>query len=125
MGRPYRRLTAWIACIAILLAALAPTLAQALTAGAERATPWSEICSAAGTQPGAESLPGSDGQSSHGIKHCPWCAGSNHQFALPSAHYALPPAIARQATPADLQVHSPTGLKRRGIPQPRAPPIRS
>lgn len=119
-----RRLTAWIATFAILLAALAPTLAQALAASSARAAPWEEICTASGmqSQPASQGQPDGDGQSSHGIKHCPWCAGHGSSFALPTGQYTLP--IARDATesPFASAPASPARYRHRGASQPRAPP---
>ena len=120
-----RRFTAWIATFAILLAALAPTLAQALAAGSDRAAPWSEICTATGVPPNAEMPPGDHRQTEHGIKHCPWCAGSNHPYGLVSPNYALPVGGGTQTSPADSPRDPPNRIKHRGTPQPRAPPGRS
>ncbi|MEG1323955.1 MAG: DUF2946 domain-containing protein, partial [Janthinobacterium sp.] len=44
-----RRFAAWIACFAILLAALAPSISQAVAnAKQESGSGWAEICSVAG-----------------------------------------------------------------------------
>lgn len=47
-SRARARWVLWIACFAVLLAALAPTLSRALTVAQGRAVPSLEICSVAG-----------------------------------------------------------------------------
>lgn len=127
MSATRHRLTAWIATFAILLAALAPTLAQALAASSAGAAPWEEICTAAGvqSQPAAQGQPDGDGQSSHGTKHCPWCAGHASPFALPAGQYALPIASDTTESPFAFVPASPARYRHRGASQPRAPPTRS
>ena len=92
--RLQRRFTAWLAVLALLLAALAPTLAQAVVATSDRSD-WVQICSASGmvwikaesSAAGTESAPLAD----MGMQ-CPWCL--THSPAT-----GLPPAVASGATP--------------------------
>ncbi|MFA9218503.1 MAG: DUF2946 domain-containing protein, partial [Sphingomonadaceae bacterium] len=83
-----RRFTLWIAALAILFSALAPSISHALALG-ERGSSWLEVCTATGTklvasadgtqQPVKDSL-------QHTLEHCPYCATHGGSFAL------LPPA---------------------------------
>jgi hypothetical protein len=87
--RVQRRFTAWLAMLALVLATLAPTLAQAVVAGSERSD-WVQICSATGmvwvqadhAAGDTESAPLAD----MGMQ-CPWCS-------LHSPATGLPPALA-------------------------------
>jgi hypothetical protein len=68
---------AWLALGALLMAALVPALAQALTDNTR--TTWVEVCTAQGAKwvPVAQSTADDDGRapvSAHGsIDHCPYC----------------------------------------------------
>ncbi len=89
-----RRLTLWIAMLAILFSALAPAVSQALAVNRASAG-WAEICTAAGSklvqlgveQPGGQPQPASDPLSHH-LKNCPYCAAHAGGPAL-----APPPTI--------------------------------
>lgn len=82
-----RRLTTWLASLALVLGALAPTLAQAVVASSDRSD-WVQICSASGmvwiqldlSSQAPDSPPATD----MGMQ-CPWC-----QLHSPGA--GLPPA---------------------------------
>jgi len=73
----------WIACIAIFLATLAPTVSRALTVASGLAVPSLEICSVAGGMnmlPATFSTDKPDTKSSMRIGDCPCC--SMHAAAL-------------------------------------------
>lgn len=73
----------WIACIAIFLATLAPTVSRALTFASGLAVPSLEICSVAGGMnmlPATFSTDKPDTKSSMRIGDCPCC--SMHAAAL-------------------------------------------
>ena len=97
LTRVQRRFTAWLAMLALVLGALAPTLAQAVVASSDRSD-WVQICSATGmvwvkADPAAadtERAPMAD----MGIQ-CPWCS-------LHSPAAGLPPAPALGFTSAAL-----------------------
>jgi Protein of unknown function (DUF2946) len=85
LSRSTHRLAAWIACIAMAMSALAPTVSHALRsivgAGVGSSAPgWVEVCTLAGSkwvkldaaadparQPSAP-------QAAHTVEHCPYCA---------------------------------------------------
>lgn len=83
-----RRLTLWIAMLAILFGALAPALSQALEflEGRQAGASWVEICTAAGSKlvqfDGGQSQPASDPLAHH-LKNCPYCAAHAGAPALP------------------------------------------
>jgi len=91
------RFVLWIACCAVLLAALAPTLSRALTVAQGRAVPSLEICSVAG---GMNMLPvkllsqePTPAKSAMQMGDCPCCG-------MHAAVLALPPVALAPATGA-------------------------
>lgn len=103
---------AWLALLAVLAAALLPTLARAAAASAPA---WAEVCSADGTR----GLP----DAAHALEHCPFCA--------PSATPSLPPAAASGLALLPLAFARPATAPHAAAPAPawrgaeaRAPPRR-
>jgi Protein of unknown function (DUF2946) len=95
-----RRFAAWLALVAMLLGALAPTLAQARLGGGDRAD-WLEICTTTGmawvkadTGEVARPTDGQPADSGSGM-HCPWCT-------LHGGASGLPPVQAVAVAPAPL-----------------------
>jgi hypothetical protein len=88
------RATAWIAIFAILLAALAPSLARALSSP-QKAMPWTDICSVGGPQVAHDVAPesGSGQHEGMGLKHCPFCLTHAGQFALPATTLNFLPTV--------------------------------
>lgn len=90
--RPFR-LTAWLACLAMLMAALAPTLSRALAAhgGADRLV---MICTATGVrfvdarQGGLED-PASPTRQASAHDDCPYCTSAGQAPALPAGGLAF------------------------------------
>jgi len=84
-----RRFTAWLAMVAMLLGALAPTVTQAMVASSDRAD-WLEICTATGmvwvkatTGEFSEHSPQGSSPTSEVSQHCPWCTLHGGGAALP------------------------------------------
>lgn len=121
--RHARRVTAWIAIFAILLAALAPSLARALSSP-QKAMPWSEICSVVGTQavPDAASVPNSGRHDGAEFKHCPFCLTHAGQFALPATPPDVLPTADSRAEVFPPSTATPPPRFIRAAAQPRAPP---
>ena len=98
-----RRFAAWLALVAMLLGALAPTIAQARMGGSDRAD-WLEICTTTGmvwVQADAGELAQKiDGQpaGSDASPHCPWCTLHGGASGLPpvEAVAVLPAPLAEQ-----------------------------
>jgi hypothetical protein len=125
--RPTRRaqvLTSWIAVLATVLAALAPSAAHALAA--TRGAAWLEVCTAYGAR--WQRVPQGQTPSTPGpvdsllAAHCPYCS-------LASDAPLLPPGTAPRMMP----LASPPPLRHQGVAgpawpvawaraQPRAPP---
>lgn len=120
------RTTAWIAIFAILLAALAPSLAWAL-APSQQAMPWSEICSVTGKQAanGVTSNSGSGQQDGKVPNHCPFCLNHAGYFALPATPPDSPlPLDTAAASPCFLAT-TPSPHAACVSPPARAPPAHS
>ncbi|WP_332745214.1 DUF2946 domain-containing protein [Hydrogenophaga sp.] len=102
----HRRFAAWLALLAMVCGALAPTVAQAVVAS-QGGAGWVQVCSASGmVWVQASATDASDGESmADASRHCPWCH-LHGAAGLPPA--ALPPlALAPQAEPPRTQ---PPGL---------------
>ena len=90
------RLTAWIACCALLLSVLAPSISHALAAGHQVGEAWVEICSTMGIKSvkvantAAADLPlPANGQSTS--EHCPSCFTHTEVLLLsPAISFVLP-----------------------------------
>lgn len=100
------RLRAWIACLAILLNAFAPLLAQAMQAPAPAAMTV-EICTALGMTamplalPSADADDGAAGKLHKAMNHCSYCAAHAGVHGLP------PPAAMVFAVPAGRDARPP------------------
>jgi hypothetical protein len=92
MSRFTRRtatLTAWLAGMAMLFAALAPSIARATSARHDSV--WTQICSASGTrlvkvslaEAAAQGSPDDGGAPAAHGEHCPFCSTHAASFALP------------------------------------------
>lgn len=122
------RLCAWIAIFAILLAALAPSLAQALSSSPQQATePWAEVCTAGGMQSVHAGAPASGSGRHEGgnFKHCPFCLNHAGHLVLPAAPFNCLPAADAGAESFSSPATTPSPRFIRAAAQPRAPPINS
>lgn len=120
LTRTTHRFAAWLAMLAMLLGALAPTVAQAVVAS-QGGPGWVQVCSASGmVWMQAEALDGeTDGKAlTDAARHCPWCSLQG-SAGLPPAqwrqthplvdHAGRPQTPIRSATPA---TPWPTALSR-------------
>lgn len=127
LSRAHRRFTTWLALLAMVLGALAPTVAQAVVASSDRAD-WIEVCSVSGivwvqADPGAAQVDADGTAPMDGVsQHCPWCN-------LHGGSTGLPP-VALLADPLPRQTDLPPAFYRAvtlsGVwapPQARAPPL--
>ncbi len=129
VGCRLQALTSWIACFALLLGVLGPTLSHALRSDAPAG--WAEICSTTGAKPvkidasaAVDAGKSTDeGAALHALKHCPCC--STHPPVL-----GLPPAAPAGLTLDSLAFHvsalflaAPRPLLAWASAQPRAPPL--
>jgi hypothetical protein len=122
-----RRLSAWIAIVAILLAALAPGIAQALASSQPQPTPWAEICTSAGMQVRQGIAPTGDSGEHDGMMsgHCPFCLNHAGHFALPATPPDFALAIDAGAALPGSSVTTPSSRYACTSPQSRAPPFLS
>jgi hypothetical protein len=84
-ARVQRRLSAWLAMLALGLAALAPTLAQAVVASSDRSD-WVQVCSATGMVWVQADHAAGDTQSAPAADmgmQCPWCSLHSPATGLP------------------------------------------
>ncbi len=124
-----RRFAAWIACFAILLAALAPSISQAVAnAKQESGSGWAEICSVAGirfvqlVQVDDGAADGKSGGKVMQMEHCAFCSTHAGSVGLPpSPVLPLPIASGTAIFPA-LYYQSPSPLFIWSTAQSRAPP---
>jgi hypothetical protein len=115
----------WVAILAILMAALAPSISHAI--GLTMPPSWAEICSTAGKRlvpVDGDFTPKSHppGAMNH-LEHCPYCSLHLDAVALPpvAPQVALPLVLAHQVPEAFL--HADRTLSVWASAQARAPPI--
>jgi hypothetical protein len=115
----------WIAILAVLMAALAPSISHAI--GLTMPPSWAEICSTAGKK--LVPIDGDDmaqsrtpGAMNH-LEHCPYCSLHLDAVALPPVppEVALPLVLAYEVPAAFL--HADRTLSVWASAQARAPPI--
>ena len=117
----------WIACIAIFLATLAPTVSRALTVASGMAVPSLEICSVAGgmqavpvrydgEQPSAPEKPGMR------MADCPCCSMHADTLSLPPTSLVLASGELITGLLPELFYQSATPLFAWTPVQPRGPP---
>jgi type II secretory pathway pseudopilin PulG len=122
-----RRFAAWIACFAILLAVLAPSISQAVAnAKQESSSGWAEICSVAGirfVQVDAGAVDEKSAGKAMQMEHCAFCSTHAGSVGLPPASPVMPLLVASGTAifPA-LYYQSPAPLFIWSTAQSRAPP---
>ncbi len=102
--RSYQRIASFIALVAVLFAALAPTVSHALEAKNGQPNLWQEVCSAQGikqiplngdstNRPSKVSSPDKDQQFPNKMgmhfEHCPYCFSHAGSLALPPSSISL------------------------------------
>jgi hypothetical protein len=119
-----RRFAAWLACFAILFAALAPSISHAFTPSNSQT--WTEICTANGL---SMVMVGDNGDApaepstklSH-LEHCPFCSSHGGSLALlPPTGMPIPLIDTHESHPS-LFFQSPHPLPIWTSAQSRAPP---
>jgi len=121
-----RHFAAWIACIAMLFAALAPSMSQAMAV--MPGSTWTEICGMGGTQfvkvtsAAGDVFDPTPSDVAH-VDHCPLCATHADSFALPPTAGYFVPLIDTRETHPFLFFQSPQPLAIWHLAQARAPPL--
>jgi hypothetical protein len=119
-----RRISAWIACFAILLASLAPSISHAIEAASKTGS-LDEICTVAGLKTVTAVPADSPAQKQLHFEHCPFCATHAGSFALPPpADLTLPVVSVFPAYPS-LFYQAPHPFFVWTTAQSRAPPLHS
>ena len=120
-----RALIWWIAIVAVLMAALAPSISHAI--GLTMPPSWTEICSTVGTK--RVPVDGDFAPKSHSpgamnhLEHCPYCSLHLDAGALPPVPSELPlPLVLAHEVPAAF-LHADRTLSVWASAQARAPPI--
>jgi Protein of unknown function (DUF2946) len=123
--RGTRALTSWIAVLAILMSALAPTISHAL--GTRNAASWIEVCTTAGAkwvEPhgyAGENAPAPG--DAHAFEHCPYCSLHANAVAVPAAAACWQPATSFVHEFPIAFLVAPRSLHAWVSAQPRAPPL--
>ena len=119
----------WIACFAMLINALAPSISHAVnTRSSMPSSPMMEICTMNGVQPMAEmpGMPAGDhsGPSNAGSgEHCPFCLPHAGSFALPPPDLPVRAIVAGHDLFPSLFYHAPYRLFSWTAANPRGPPL--
>jgi hypothetical protein len=124
LTRLTKRFTAWIACFAILMTALSPSISQALVTVTNSDAVWTEICSSSGLkQVNTDKERGSsqDKKAIHS-EHCPFCSTHANMVGLPPSSSFNLPALSRSFLHPALFYQSPRPLFVWASAQSRAPP---
>ena len=122
MTRQWRIKVTWLACAAMLLAALMPTLTRVLDARAPNQL-FAELCSATG-KTWAMQEPDSAGKAASHMDDCGYCRLQSDLPVLPTAAPAVPLALAAMPHPP-LFYTSPAPLFSWIASQPRGPPLQA
>ncbi|MDG5977559.1 lipoprotein [Hydrogenophaga taeniospiralis CCUG 15921] len=122
-ARAHRRFTAWLAMLAMVLGALAPTVAQAVVASSDH-DGWVQVCSVSGmvwVQADADPASG-DAPMASGAMDCPWCSLHGGVPGLPPVSAGAEP-LAPQAEPLPIYLRTAAlrGTWASGLA--RAPPL--
>jgi hypothetical protein len=130
ISRFTKRFTAWIACIAILMASFAPSVSHAMAAAAAPGSVLAEICSTAGIQVirlDTGQAPDGSVPAGHELhfEHCPYCLPHSDAMGLPPGAMAVSPTGGESASFPSLFYQSPHPLFVWAAAQSRAPPASS
>jgi hypothetical protein len=125
-----KRMTAWIACIAILLASLLPGMSHAVSGSAQsRIGIIAEICSVDGTRLHVVDASTDKASGAHtdgmGLEHCLFCLAHAGPAGLPPSMAIAFPIPSGAPVRPSLFFHSPKPLFAWSAGQPRAPPLLS
>lgn len=126
-------MTAVIASLAILMAALAPSVSHALVAFGGDGSFWAEVCSAAGIKlvkvDANKSEAAHDNKEHHkaasAFEHCPFCSNHAGMAGLPPPSVDVLPIASGSLPHPPLFYQSPRPLFVWANAQSRAPPVNS
>lgn len=122
--RVTRVLTSWLAILAFMTAALAPSISHALSSGNRLS--WVEVCTPTGAKwvqaagDAADETPAP--AAVHPLEHCPYCSLHFSALALPAASAATVPLLVPTHDLPIAFLAAPRTLYAWVSAQPRAPP---
>ena len=119
-----RQLSLWLAIVAVLMGALAPSVSMALGGKGANNAAWAEICTSSGFQPVAPSGEPAVPDSAHLLfEHCPYCTLHTPTLGMPPAALSFVlPAAAGELLPA-LFLVGPAKPHNWTNAHPRGPPV--
>jgi len=128
MTRSGHKIAAWIACFAIMLAALAPSISHAIASVKGIPHGWIEVCTNNGAR--LVKLDGSsqsttfpdNGKTHIHFEHCPFCQHHHGDLAIPSTAKLALPTSPRFSILPTLFYQASRPLFAWSIAHPRAPP---
>ncbi|MES2026962.1 MAG: DUF2946 domain-containing protein [Pseudomonadota bacterium] len=127
MTKATHRFATWIACFAILLASLAPSISHAVAAAKGAPNAWVEICTVEGSKmmkvdgDQSQQAPAPAEKGTH-FEHCAFCLTHAGSFGLPpSADFVMPVVSGDHVLPL-LFYQASRPLFAWVVAQPRAPP---
>ena len=122
-----RRLTSWLALVAMLAFALVPTLSRALAFAGGAGSAWAEVCTPQGMKLVSTVAAGADADGTLAqalpLDHCSFCSLAGAGLAPPPAAPQVISLPLRGAEPPPLFLHAPRTLHAWRAAQPRAPPV--
>lgn len=122
--RHKRTLSTWIATLAVLLAALVPSISHAIGSG--QAASWIEVCSTQGSKwVLSDEREGDPAPAAHLLEHCPVCSLHAQALALPPVPPVLPLRLDLGEAFPTAFLSAPTTLHAWLSAPPRAPPALS
>ncbi len=127
MTKATHRFASWIACFAILMASLAPSISHAVAAAKSVPNAWMEICTVTGSKMVTVDAD-QDAQTSAPVEktmhfeHCPFCLNHTVSAEMPPAADFVMPVISGDHVLPSLFYQSPRPLFAWAVAQPRAPP---
>lgn len=126
MSKKNATIALWIACLAVLMASLAPSISHAInwSSGAAQTVQF-EICTSAGLISMADPIdaPASPSKHTMAMNDCPMCSIHFDHLGLPPTIFPLLPADTRVGPAPRLFYQSPRPLFAWAPPQSRAPPV--
>jgi hypothetical protein len=123
--RTTRVLTSWMAVLAILMAALVPSISHAL--GSKNGSSWVEVCTSVGAK--WVSAGGDAGDETpapsrtHSLEHCPYCSLHANAVTVPAAPAVTVPVLLLAHDLPIAFLAAPRTLYAWVSAQPRAPPL--
>jgi len=127
MTKATHRFASWIACFAILMASLAPSISHAVAAAKSVPNAWMEICTVTGSKmvmvdaDQNSQTPAPVEKTMH-FEHCPFCLNHAVQAGMPPAADFVMPVISGDHVLPSLFYQSSRPLFAWAVAQPRAPP---